>query len=306
MSPREIERLKVGLKALLPPLALDLAREAKRRLRHEPVEWQFLGYSWPEFDAASQPRGWDEASVAARYAGVLPDYRRLAASNCPLSLVSEQAPRDLGDGPYDSFDVVFHNSNLTVAYALARAAAGKSCLRVLDWGGAIGQHSLLAKGLFPELDLDYACLETPTTAAAGRRIAPGVRFIEALPGPDDRYDLVMASCSLHYVEDWRGLLGRLFTATRGYVFLHQVPIVHRVSSFTFVQRPYRYGYDTEYVGWCLNRQSLVDFLAQSRAGLAREFIHGFKPPVAGAPEQPEYRGYLMDVGGCSASSQAGV
>jgi hypothetical protein len=73
-----------------------------------------------------------------------------------------------------------------------------------------------------------------------------------------------------------------------------VPIIHNATSFTFIQRPYHFGYSTEYLGWCLRRHDIIAVCESAGAPLIREFIGGFKPPVAGAPEPPEYRGFLFD------------
>lgn len=69
-----------------------------------------------------------------------------------------------------------------------------------------------------------------------------------------------------------------------------------------IQRPYRYGYQTEYVSWCLGRRELLAALDGLCLQLVREFVVGFKPPVAHAPQRPEYRGYLLEVHGDAASS----
>ena len=182
---------------------------------------------------------------------------------------------------------------MTFAYCLARAAFGKQSIRVLDWGGATGHYYVLAKALFPDLDISYECVESPATAAVGRELLPNIQF--RLDGPlgERIYDLVMASCSIHYFEDWRDLLIRLSGASKALLFLHQLPIVHRARSFTVLQRPYSYSYETEYVGWALNRADVLRALKETHLGIVREFIHGFKPDVAGAPEQPEYRSLLV-------------
>jgi len=72
-----------------------------------------------------------------------------------------------------------------------------------------------------------------------------------------------------------------------------MPFVLQAPSFVFVQRPYMYGYNTEYLGWCLN---LTDFLNEtSRLGLelVREFVVGERPRIINAPEQCQYRGFLF-------------
>ena len=296
MSRSSADRARKVLGRLLPPVALDAARVARRRVLREPPEWQFVGFRWPTPEDAARPRGWNEASVAHRYEAVWESYRNVVETTGPLAIVPEQAPdHDLERGPYDEHDVMFHNSAMTFAYAVARASGADGRIRLLDWGGATGHYYLLARALFPDLAIEYDCKEVPATASVGRRLAPEVRFIDDDRAFDREYDLVMASNSLQYAEDWPALLARLLDASRGFAFLHQVPVVHRAPSFAVMQRPYRYGYATEYASWCFRRTDLLREARAHGAALAREFVHGFKPPVVGAPEQPEYRGFLFDL-----------
>jgi hypothetical protein len=182
---------------ILPPPLLDIVREGRRRLRREPREWELVGYAWPRPNAGPPARGWDEPSVGRRYAQVWERYRAVATSTRPLAVQVEQVPdHDLARDPYDEHDVMFHNSTMTFAYALARAARMRKRVRVLDWGGATGHFYLLARALFPDLALEYHCKELPETARVGRTLAPEVIFIDDERALDRGYDLVMASASL--------------------------------------------------------------------------------------------------------------
>lgn len=231
MSRGRAEQLRKLVRGLAPPLILAAAREGRRRVRREPPEWEFVGRAWPAAPRTRQPRGWNEPSVARRYAAVWERYRAAADSTLPLSIVPEQAAgHDLAREPYDEYDVMFHNVTMTFAYALAQSARRRERLAVLDWGGATGHFYLLARALFPDLALDYAVKEVPETARVGRTLAPEVTFLDDDRPLDRAYDLVMASNSLQYAEDWRALLARLASASRGYVLLHQVPVVVRGGS----------------------------------------------------------------------------
>ena len=65
------------------------------------------------------------------------------------------------------------------------------------------------------------------------------------------------------------------------------------GSTIFIQRPYRHGYDTEYLGWCINESDLLTVAHSAGLGLRREFVVGFNPVITNAPEQNSYRGYLF-------------
>ena len=130
----------------------------------------------------------------------------------------------------------------------------------------------------------------------GARLFPDQQFSSDERCLEDVYDFVLASTSLHYTEDWQSLLERLAGATRDYLYIAQLPTVPEAPSFVFVQRPYQYGYNTEYLGWCLNRTEFLQAAGRSGLRLQREFVYGHQPLIHGAPEQNAYRGYLFRTG----------
>jgi hypothetical protein len=108
-----------------------------------------------------------------------------------------------------------------------------------------------------------------------------------------KYDFVLASASFQYSQDWKLALKGLAKATDGYLLITRIPIVHQVPGYVIVQRPYQYGYDTEYLGWCLNRDEFLDTAKDLGLNLVREFVAQASPFVHHAPEQPEYLGFLF-------------
>jgi hypothetical protein len=132
--------LKLRLfKQLLPPALLVVLKGLRYKLARRSPDWEFAGYTWPAATDGQQTGGWNVESVASAYAARWPAYRAIAESNLPLAIIPEQVPtHDLGAEPYSESDLLFHNSNMTFAYCLGRAAYGKRSIRVLDWGGATG------------------------------------------------------------------------------------------------------------------------------------------------------------------------
>jgi putative methyltransferase (TIGR04325 family) len=104
---------------------------------------------------------------------------------------------------------------------------------------------------------------------------------------------VLASSSLQYSEDWKSVVQKLASASRCYLYITRLPIVHQAASFVVVQRPYQYGYDTEYLGWFLNRQEFMNYMSSLQMELVREFLIQEVFSVPGAPEQGEGRGFLF-------------
>jgi putative methyltransferase (TIGR04325 family) len=107
------------------------------------------------------------------------------------------------------------------------------------------------------------------------------------------YDLVVASNSLQYSEDWRKTFHQLAEATQSYLYITALPVVAQVSSFVVLQRSRWYSGEVEYRGWFINHDDLL--LSASEAGmvLKREFVIMLDHFVRGAPEQGHYRGFLF-------------
>ena len=221
--------------------------------------------------------------MADAYARKWPDYAAAIRAPNPLGVHHETAEVLTGDAGA-------HNMLVTFAYVLALAADGRDRLSVLDWGGGLGHYHVLARSVLPRLTLDWHVQETPAVAARGRQLNPEVTFHDDESALGGRYDLVVASSSIQYAEDWRALLGRLAAAAERYLYVARVPVALRAPSFVVIQRPYVHGYDTEYLGWVLNRDELL----AAAPSLAREFLLDARFSAAGAPEDPvDHRSFLF-------------
>ena len=286
--------VKMVARQLLPPAALAGLQELRRRRRGAPREWEYVPQGWRALRTDPNLRGWDVPSVTEAYRRHWDTYRAAVASTLPLAITPEHIPGvGLAADSYGELDVLLHNTVMSYAYALARGARGKAALSLLDWGGGVGHYYHLSRALLPDLDLAYSCKDLPGTIAVGRQLVPEATFYNDDRCFEQTYDLVLASGSLQFAQEWQGLVGRLAAASTGYVFVNQLPVVHRAPSFVFVQRPYGHGYATEYLGWCLRRGEVLAVAEQHGLRLVREFVNGFKPPVHRAPEAPEYRGFLF-------------
>jgi putative methyltransferase (TIGR04325 family) len=252
-------------------------------------EWEFVPEGW---ERAATIRSWDATEVARSYREKWPQFLDALEGPGPLG-VSHEVP--VG-APIERHDLLAQNSVLAYALALARARDGSRRLSVLDRGGALGHFYVLAKRLFPDLELDYHCRELPAVAAQGRDVLPEVTFHDTDDCFERTYDLVIASNSLQYEEDWRGLLRKLANASAHWTFLTRVPIVRQQASFVVLQRAYRYGYATEYLGWVLNRDELLGAATDAGLQLERELVLENQLEIDGAPAFTD-AGFLFRAGG---------
>jgi putative methyltransferase (TIGR04325 family) len=293
-------RLKWTAKAITPPIlilgakkALGLRTPTPRAEEGqtpaggltpaEPPEWEYVPEGW-----ARPAKGWDVDAVARAYGDKWPAYLAAIAAPNPLGVHHETAEVTTGD-------VGAHNMLVSFAYVIALASRGHDRLSVLDWGGGLGHYRALARSVVPGLELEYHVKETPAICAQGREVAPEIVFHEDESCLERRYDLVVASSSLQYAQDWRGLLDRLAGAAESYLYVARVPVALSAPSFVVLQRAYAYGYETDYLGWVLNRHEFLAYAAGAGVSLAREFLLDARFAAVGAPETPvEHRSFLFN------------
>jgi len=78
------------------------------------------------------------------------------------------------------------------------------------------------------------------------------------------------------------------------LFVTRLPVALRAPSFVVQQRAYAYGYDTEYLGWVVNRKELLERSQSLKLELQREFLLQASFSALGAPESPVgHRGFLF-------------
>jgi putative methyltransferase (TIGR04325 family) len=250
----------------------------------EPPEWEYVAEGW-----ARPVPGWDVESILALYEAKWPPFLRALEGAGPLG-VNHEAPVEQIER---ADDVAAHNLLVSFAYVLALAARGRDRVSLLDWGGGIGHYLAIARAVLPEVELDYTCRDLPLLAARGRELFPEARFADDDSVLEERYDLVVASSSLQYAEDWSGTLGRLAGATGEYLYVTRVPLALRARSFVVLQRAQRHGYGTEYLGWVLNRDELLGAARACGLRLVREFLLDARFDAEGAPERPTTHGGFL-------------
>jgi putative methyltransferase (TIGR04325 family) len=248
-------------------------------------------------DWAYVPEGW-RAQQADMKGWTDPDVASAVEQNWPNLVRNLQGPGPLGVAhfPWSSTreNAGYHNAMMSYGYVLALAAGKKDSISLLDWGGGTGHYYLYSKTLLPALAVEYHCYDVPSLCAVGRKLLPDAHFHD---DPKDfaggRFDLVISSSSLHYFEDWRGVLREMTAATGEFLYVARLQMVRHSPSFVVEQRPYRSGYYTQCLSWFLNRDEFISCAEELGLELVREFIFLEQWAVRGAPEKPEGRGFLF-------------
>jgi len=294
---RPFVRATLVAKGLTPPYLWAVLKALRRRQRgesppapapDEPPEWEFVPEGW-----ARPAAGWDAAAIVRAYRAKWPSFLAAVRGPGPLG-IGHETP--LGE-PVGRDDRDAQQAVLVFAHALLTAARGRDRVSLLDWGGGPGHYAVLAQALAPELALDYHSRDLPALVALGRELLPQHSFHDDDACLERRYDLVLASSSLQYARDWRSALAALARATGAFLLATRVPVALHARSFVVLQRAHRYGYETEYLGWVLNRDELLVAARAAGLELRREFLLPAWLSAAGAPEAPvEHRGFLFGLG----------
>jgi len=247
-------------------------------------EWVYVG---PDF--TGRVRGWDVAAIESAYRRRWTEFVEVARSATTLGIAHEVplGQRVVAD------DAGWQGVVLAFGYVLARAAHGRACLSLLDWGGGPGHYLVLARELLPEVELDYHSRDLPRLAALGRELLPDASFHDDDACLDRTYDLVLASDSLQYARNWRQLLSRLAAAAEPWLYVALLPIADKGASFVVEQRPDAYGYATEYEGWVVGRDELLDAATAAQLHLEREILAPGVIDADGAPCSGNLRSFLF-------------
>jgi putative methyltransferase (TIGR04325 family) len=276
--------LKDVLRDLMPPLLLRTLR--RFRVESEVTEWVYIPDGWAYAKSHGEVKGWNVPDILDVYKKKWPKFESLVQGTAPLGLSHESTLTT-------TIDINTHNMIISFAYAIALASHGLESLSMLDWGGGIGHYYLLAKAVLPDVRIDYHCMDVPLFTEYGSYLFPNQHFYADESCLKHKYDFVIASGSLHYAEAWQKLLAGLAGATQEYLYIARLPIVLQTSSYVFLQRPYSYGYNTEFLAWCLNRTSFLDETERLGLILLREFFTAEHRQIKNAPGECEFRGFLF-------------
>jgi putative methyltransferase (TIGR04325 family) len=177
------------------------------------------------------------------FEGVYADFREVPSTGAWDSRIwiqeslrsAEAARRQIGKALPDTRALL---PLLTAGFVAENHAASDAPLRILDFGGGAGQdYAALKASMTLGRELRYQVVDTPACCEAGGALwrgDPGISFAAELPDNASRFDIVLASSSLFYAENFRELL-RVFSGYHPALMLFGKTPVHEGASFVRAQ-----------------------------------------------------------------------
>ena len=258
--------LKFFLRQLTPPIVTSLYHSIRRPGFLLGGGLRNVGSSWPTDRTAD----WNNGSLFVE---------KITAWDAVSSKLSDKGPLGFSfddPNPLCRNNVSCSNLYMSYAYSLAKAARGKNNLKVLDYGGALGQYYLLSNSLFPEISFDYHCKEIEEAVKIGLKKLPKIKWHISDDCLYDNYDFIHIGSSLQYAEKWKEKLEAMCAAATSYIFLGRTPITKNSQTFCAKQMPKRIPF------WVFNEQELFGFFKAHCFELYREFSTDEKYPITGS------------------------
>lgn len=131
----------------------------------------------------------------------------------------------------------------TTDYALPFVAAAISRrdqpLRILDFGGGLASSYVPLRAMLAvSRAIEYVIVENETICREGARLFAGhqdLEFRSDLPKIPERFDIAHFGSSLHYVDDWKGVLAAVRDLGPNYLLFADLP-AGDIPTFVTVQK----------------------------------------------------------------------
>lgn len=240
-----------------------------------PGGWRYVGVSWPE-PVNPQNGGWSFEAIADIRRKQVAEFRQRPSAIAAGSTLLEQA------------------NSLVAATALnhVRGRLGAAeAVSILDWGGAVGLTAEVLHRLAPTVSFSYTVKEVAEICRLGAELMPGIVFTdEEDKALARRYNLAIASASLHYSRDWRAVATGLADSASTGLLIARQPTVRDQPSYVAHQN----AYGTVFTCWILNERELVEVIRSRGFEVAQRFLSGDAAQIDGAPKQPTFHSYLFE------------
>ena len=225
------------LKYLLPPIIFDVWR--RLRSKKVPPEYGlFLRGQFPTWsEASAKAVGYTDSNLI----------ERVAIRNVNQSRIAEWGHHSLSDRDAQIFSAIL--------IAVANLGATRP-IRVLDFGGEMGGFFRDLTPLLLEKNLmQWTVLETPEMAAKAMAAfrQENLTFTSDHSVFANNFEIILASGSLHCVEDPTTMFRRFINTNASYMVMNTLPLVRSISrDFATVRIVRTDTYQESYPLWLLS------------------------------------------------------
>jgi putative methyltransferase (TIGR04325 family) len=156
----------------------------------------------------------------------------------------------------ETLDYSLRQRNALLPIVAATLLSWKSRVSILDFGGSLGTaFIILSHAIGKDIGrVDYRVVEVDGICCVGRELfaeAPRPTFQSALPSAET-FDIVQASSTLQYVEDWRNAIGRLSAYRAPFLVLGDL-LIGDFTSYVTLQN----YYDSRIRSWFINADDFI-------------------------------------------------
>jgi putative methyltransferase (TIGR04325 family) len=194
-----------------------------------------------------------------------------------LGKVTERARRALdASRGGTSIAALAETRDYALPVVAAMTARRTATLRVLDFGGGLATSFVPLVQMLPEGQLlEFVIVENEKICSRGRDLFEGdgrVCFQSELPVQGSRFDIVHCGSSLHYVDDWQGIVRKLVDYNPECLIFADLPAADNAS---FVTTQSFYGKRIPVHFWNLDQFTAV----VANLGYAMAFKARYRAPV---------------------------
>jgi putative methyltransferase (TIGR04325 family) len=143
-------------------------------------------------------------------------------SNQPFGISTDRLP---GDDSFDFEKIKLAYLHLVTAYAVSRLSAHYKInhLKVLDFGGGVGNHLHICKSLLPWIQFDYSIVELKENLEICEILNPDIRRYGNLSDIQG-IDFVHFGSSLQYVQSWSDILEQAISKKPKSILMTRTPL----------------------------------------------------------------------------------
>jgi putative methyltransferase (TIGR04325 family) len=272
------------IKQILPPYIFNFIKKNYGYVI-KPI-WEFMPNG---FNTNLKSKGWEVETIVDLQINKWETFKRFIDKNYAFSINHESNMKN-------QYDIIAHNTLISFGFVLNISAYGKSDIKILDWGGGIGHYGLITEKILEtnKVNFSYFCYDLKIFCEAGEKLSTNYTFFyNKNLALQNSYDLIFASSSLWYEQNWRLTLENLASCTNEYLYVTRMIFIEKNESYVAIQRPALFGYKTEYLCWILNEYEFLSFATSLNLSLVHQFYIGESSYIFNAPEQGVYKGFLF-------------